>query len=89
MDGLREINAKNLLAALREADRLMTPPVAVSDGSQDVNGYAPLAGTPLPPGFRAAPIPGWTQDGIAPCVVCGKGTIWIAPDGIRRHRGCE
>lgn len=63
--------------------------VAISDGSQDLHGEAPLAGQPLPPTFQAAPVPDWTQGPTEICKDCGHGTIWRDPAGVPRHRGCE
>ena len=67
------------------------PLVAVSDGSQDVNGVAPLSGTPLPAGFRLVNLrDGWTQSqAIEVCRDCRHGTVQVDPQGVSRHRSCS
>lgn len=65
------------------------PLVALSDGSQGTDGYDPLAGTPLKPGFRYRLDAGWTQPGpILVCAVCRHGTVLVDPQGVARHRTC-
>lgn len=65
------------------------PLVALSDGSRDVAGFAPLSGTPLPPGFRAWLPNGWTQPGpVSVCASCGNGCVTADPIGTPRHISC-
>ena len=79
--------APEVIPALAQLERAL---VAVSDGTQDVQGFALLSGTPLPPGFRAWLPVGWSQPGpIAVCAECGHGTVLVDPECTPRHRSCE